>query len=104
MNLGELVTTIRDTLTAQRVYGEPVERDGVVIVPAGVVFGGGGGGAGHVGGQAQDGGGFGLVSRPTGAFVIRNGVVRWVPAVDVNRIVAMVGVVLAVHLVTRRRG
>lgn len=46
MNLRDLVTTARDSLTAGRVFGEPVERDGVTVVPAAVVRGGAGGGGG----------------------------------------------------------
>ena len=32
----------------------------------------------------REGAGFGLVARPTGAFVIRDREVSWVPAVDVT--------------------
>ncbi len=94
MEFGQLVSTIRDTLSARRVFGEPVERDGVVVIPAAVVMGGGGGGAGTVDGGPQEGGGFGLLAWPVGAFVISNGTARWVPSIDVNflGIVAMITV------------
>ncbi len=104
MSVGELLTTIREALTARRVFGEPIERDGVVVIPAAVVYGGGGGGVGQIpGAQQGDGGGFGLLARPTGAFVVKDGTARWVPAVDVNRLGVVAGVVAVVWLLARRR-
>jgi uncharacterized spore protein YtfJ len=100
VSVGELLTTIRETLTARRVYGEPIERDGVVVIPAAVVYGGGGGGVGTPQGE---GGGFGLLARPIGAFVVKDGTVRWVPALDVNRLGVVAGVVAVVWLLARRR-
>ena len=85
----------RDAISARRVYGDPVEADGVTVVPAAVVRGGGGGG----GDDANNGGaGFGLHARPAGAWVIRGGEATWSPALDLNRIAAyafLVGLVLA---------
>lgn len=54
-------------------------------------------------GQEGEGGGFGVGARPAGAYVIKDGNVRWMPAVDVNRIIAVLGVVVLVLLVTRTR-
>lgn len=102
MSVGELLTTIRETLTARRVFGEPIERDGIVVIPAAVVYGGGGGGVGQVAGVPSDGGGFGLLARPTGAFVVTGGTARWVPALDVNRLGVVAGVVAVVWLLARR--
>jgi uncharacterized spore protein YtfJ len=77
------------TATAERVYTEPIRQDGLVVIPAASVAGGGRGGAGEMGpGPAgPEGGGLGLRAKPAGAFVIKDGKVRWQPAVDVNRIV-----------------
>ena len=33
----------QDTFTVRRVFGEPVEKDGVVVIPVAMVSGGGGG-------------------------------------------------------------
>lgn len=85
-------------LSARTVFGEPYERDGVTIVPAAVVYGGGGLGVGST--HLKEGGGFGMVARPVGAFVIRGGEVRWQPSVDVTRL--LLAVVLGFFL-TRRR-
>jgi uncharacterized spore protein YtfJ len=79
-----VLTGAQDALTARRVFGDPIQADGVTLVPAAIVSGGGGGGAR---GAADGGVGFGLKARPAGMFVVRNGNVSWRPAVDVNRVV-----------------
>lgn len=78
--------------TAEKVYIEPIRQDGLTVIPAASVGGGGGGGggSGEQDGQrsgAGEGGGFGLKAKPAGAFVIRQGKVRWQPAIDVNRVI-----------------
>ncbi|HUH07413.1 MAG TPA: spore germination protein GerW family protein [Egibacteraceae bacterium] len=104
MKMDELITTARDAITVKRVFGEPLERDGVTIIPAAAVGGGGGGGGGHdAQGQEGEGGGFGMSARPAGAYVISDGNVSWQPAVDVNRLVATLGAVAIVYLLTRGR-
>jgi uncharacterized spore protein YtfJ len=80
------------SLGARRVFGEPIERDGVIVLPAAKVGGGGGGGggtspAGEMRRSEQGGVGFGLSARPAGAFVLDRGRLRWKPAVDVNRVI-----------------
>jgi uncharacterized spore protein YtfJ len=104
MKLDELVTTARDAITVKRVFAEPYEKDGVTLIPAAIVAGGGGGGGGHDDhGQEGEGGGFGVLSRPAGAYVIRDGTVRWRPAVDVNRLATVLGAVVVAYLLTRPR-
>jgi len=93
--------------TADRVYLEPIHKDDLVVIPAASVGGGGGGGGGT---NEQDGpsagsgegGGFGLQAKPVGAFVIRQGKVRWQPAVDVNRVVLGAQVVAVTALLVVR--
>ena len=94
IDIKELVAGTRDAITVRRVYGDPVEKDGLTVIPAATVRGGGGGGGGESPGEGRSGGsGFGIEARPTGAFIIQGGTVRWQPAVDVNRVllVAVVG-------------
>ena len=80
MKLEELVTTARDAITVKRVFAEPYEKDGVTVIPAAIVAGGGGGGGGHdEHGQEGEGGGFGVRSRPAGAYVLDGSTVRWRP-------------------------
>jgi uncharacterized spore protein YtfJ len=96
-NVDEMFAGARDAITVKRVYGDPIESDGVTIVPAAKVGGGGGGGGDS---EHNGGGGFGVGARPVGAYVIKDGDVKWQPAVDVNRIVAlafMLGLVFALR-------
>jgi uncharacterized spore protein YtfJ len=92
MNVTEMLSDARDAMSVKRVYGDPIEREGLTIVPAADVRGGGGGG-----GDAENngGGGFGLTARPVGVFVVKGGEVAWEPAVDVNRI-SMMGIVAGI--------
>ncbi len=104
MKVDELVTTARDAITVRRVYAEPYAQDGVTVIAAARVSGGAGGGGGHdQQGQEGEGGGFGVQARPAGAYVIRNGSVTWLPAVDVNRVITVLGVVAVAFLISRPR-
>jgi len=97
MKLPEVATALRDLLSARRVYGEPVERDGVVVIPAAEVYGGGGGGVDDGGTlPLRQGIGFGGIARPVGAFVIRDGQVTWKPVIDAT----WLGLIAAVTVVS----
>ena len=84
MNVQEILAKAQDTVTVKRVYGVPFEKDGLTIIPAAEVAGGGGGGGGPEG--AGGGVGYGVRARPVGAFVIKDGAVRWEPAIDATRL------------------
>jgi uncharacterized spore protein YtfJ len=90
---------VLEGMRAKQVYGEPIEREGAIFLPAAKVRGGGGGG-GDTEGNA--GGGFGLTAKPAGMYVIRNGDAEWRPAMDVNRIVFGAQVVAIVALFALR--
>jgi uncharacterized spore protein YtfJ len=98
MNVEELLTGARDAISVRRVFGDPIEHDGVLLVPVAKVGGGGGGGGDS---ENNGGGGFGLGARPVGAYVIKGGKVTWRPAVDPVRM--LFGIVLALALLARRR-
>lgn len=83
MNVTEMLEGAREAMTVKRVYGDPIEREGLTIVPAARVRGGGGGGSDT---ENNGGGGFGLTASPVGVYVVKGGEVAWEPAVDVNRI------------------
>ncbi len=88
MELQELISGARDVISVKRVYGEPYEKNGLTVIPAATVRGGGGAGMGdHEGVDTGGGGGFGLMARPSGAWIVEDGRATWKPAVDVNRIV-----------------
>ncbi|MGW0183025.1 hypothetical protein [Nocardia sp. NPDC003345] len=46
MQVADILTTAKDSLTVRRVFAEPVEREGTVVIPAAAVSGGEGGGTG----------------------------------------------------------
>jgi uncharacterized spore protein YtfJ len=99
VNVDDLLKGARDTIAVKRVYGEPIEREGITLIPVAAVRGGGGGGSDE---RHNGGGGFGVDARPVGAYVIRNGAVEWRPALDAGRLAALAAVVLAVLLWRRR--
>ena len=99
MNVSEMLEGAREAITVRRVYGDPIERDGILIIPAADVRGGGGGGS-----DANDngGGGFGIAARPVGVYVVRGHDVQWEPAVDVTRTAVMGMLTAIVGLVVLR--
>jgi len=99
MNIDEMLTGTRDAITVKRVYGDPIERDGILLIPAAAVQGGAGGGGDA---NSNGGGGFGVAARPVGAYVIRAGEVTWEPAIDVNRVVARAMTVAIIFLMVVR--
>ncbi|MDB5066543.1 MAG: hypothetical protein JWM18_2977 [Chloroflexi bacterium] len=107
MRAEEILGQVRDTLTVRQVFGEPYERDGVLVVPVARVAGGAGGGGGGNPTEGGSGGGFALEARPVGVYVVRDGEVSWRPAVDVTRIalggqlVAIVALLVARSVIRR---
>lgn len=103
MQIDELPALMQDALTVKRVFGEPYQVDGVTIIPVARVGGGGGAGGGSdPGGGEGKGLGFGLGATPSGAYVVKNGDVTWVPALDTNTIVTRGAVVAVTALWTWR--
>jgi len=113
MDVGNLLVKASDDLSVRRAFGTAYEKDDMLIIPVALVVGGGGGGTARPrhrdpaagpdslpeGGPAerdatpQDsertdaGGGFGGLVLPAGAYVVKGGQVRWVPAVDMTIVV-----------------
>jgi uncharacterized spore protein YtfJ len=96
----------RDAITVKRVFGEPFQSNGTTVIPAAKILGGTGGGSGESpDGKGQgSGSGFGLAGKPAGAYVISGDTVRWQPAIDADRLLAglMILVGLAITLKLRR--
>ncbi len=78
--LQRLGRTVGDRATVSTVFGEPVERDGVTVIPVAKArfgFGGGGGaGDGDVQGSGAGGGG-GAAVRPVGYLELTGGETRF---------------------------
>jgi len=75
---------VLEGMHVKRVFGEPIERDGALFIPAAKVRGGGGGGGDT---EGNGGAGFGITAKPAGVFVIREGDAEWKPALDLNRVI-----------------
>ena len=103
--LSALAERLGATLTASSVFGAPVERDGVTVVPvASVRFGvGGGGGSDTSGDQSGEGGGGAGSGTPLGYIELKDGRSRFVPIVPPARTAALgAGGALAAMLIVRR--
>lgn len=91
----DVLASLREILgrtDAGRAFGPPVTQGGTIVLPVAKVGSGGGGGGGTGPGddrhqQTGTGAGFGLTAKALGVYVLRDGDVRWLPAVDVTRIV-----------------
>jgi uncharacterized spore protein YtfJ len=101
MRVMDVVNEAKGAMRASEVFGTPYEKEGITVIPAARIAGGAGGGGDQQDPQAG-GVGFGVSSRPIGAFVIKDGNVRWEPAVDINRVILMGQVVAIVALLTVR--
>jgi uncharacterized spore protein YtfJ len=102
MTMQDMLTGAQDMITVRRVFGEAYERDGVTVIPAATVRGGLGGSFGGSANGQGSGGGFGLVAKPAGALVIKDGRATWQPALDLNRVVLGGQVLGLVALLTLR--
>ena len=108
----ELMEEATESIGAKRIFGEPYVKNGVTIIPAARVMGGVGGGEGETRptGEGPDaptrpngiGGGYGLTGSPAGAFVIKGEDVKWLPAIDVNRLMLGFQIVMVVFFLTMR--
>jgi uncharacterized spore protein YtfJ len=92
----ELLATLADRIgarfSAATVYGTPIERDGVTVVPvAAVRFGvGAGGGSDPSKEQEGEGGGGGGGATPAGYIELKGGRSRFVPVVHPARMLALI--------------
>ncbi|MDQ3692087.1 MAG: sporulation protein [Chloroflexota bacterium] len=89
MDIQQLLAQARDTITVKRVFGDPIDKDGVTVIPVAKVMGGAGAGGGSTAehGGGGSGGGFGVGAAPAGVFVIKGDAVTWQPALDLNRVI-----------------
>ncbi len=111
MDVREIMNQARDTMTVKRVFGDPMERNGLTVIPVARVMGGAGGGAGTPTAEEEGGGagaGFGLRATPAGVYVIRGETVEWEPALNLNRVIlggqlVAIVLILAISAVIRAR-
>ena len=98
MNPAEVLTGAQATMSADRVFGTPFERDGATILPVASIGGGGGGGEQ----PGVSGAGYGLTARAAGVYVIKDGRASWRPAINVNLVIAGGQLVAITALLTLR--
>jgi uncharacterized spore protein YtfJ len=101
----ELMEGHRDAITVKRVFGEPFQKNGTTVIPAAKILGGTGGGSGESpDGKGQgSGSGFGLAGKPAGAYVISGDSVRWQPAIDADRLIAGVLILIGLTITLKMR-
>lgn len=73
-----------------KVYGEPIESDGITIVPVSKVSYGFGGGMGKQKEQAGSGGGGGLKTSPVGYIEIKNGETKFRQIIDLTMLAPLI--------------
>lgn len=103
----ETVREVVENTAVDRVFGTPITQDELTVIPVARIGGGGGGGVGNAPAEEDSlasgaGGGVGVLAKPLGVFVVRDGDVRWRPAVDINKIVLGGQIVAVVALLTIR--
>jgi uncharacterized spore protein YtfJ len=119
MDVQDLLNKMGQNLSVSRAFGTGYEKDGSLVIPVALVYGGGGGGEGNgppanssaddvdnVGdGEAPSGsgGGFGGMVMPVGVYVVKDDKVRWIPAVNANLIIVVVFITLRMILRARFR-
>lgn len=94
---------------AAHIFGEPVERDGVTVIPVATArwgLGGGGGKRGLAGRHEGMGGGGGVIVQPAGYIEIKGSETRYRPILDPKLVIgaAVAGGLLLMGLVKRLRG
>jgi len=99
VQINELLQRVGEQLTVGRAFGPAYEHDGTLVIPVATVFGGGGGGSDSKE-ETAEGGGVGGIVHPLGAYVVRDGRVRFVPTIDVTLLMA--GALLLLRLLVRR--
>lgn len=115
MDVQQLLSKVAENASVHRAFGPAYEAGGTLVIPVAWVVGGGGGGVDRAADRiditdAADtadtaspaaGGGFGQLVWPLGVYQVRDGQVRWVPAVDVTRLA--LGAMALVRMVGARR-
>lgn len=85
-----LAQKLGKTANAATIYGEPVERDGVTVIPAAKAMYGFGGGADMKAGEEGSGGGVAI--KPVGYIEIKDGNTKFKSIPDPERVIKIIGV------------
>jgi uncharacterized spore protein YtfJ len=94
--IDRLAEKLGGVASARAVYGEPVERDGVTVIPVAKVRWGFGGGDGNSEQGSGSGGGGGVLASPIGYIELRDGAAEFRPIKDpVSEMLATLPLVFA---------
>jgi uncharacterized spore protein YtfJ len=85
-----LAEAFKTSADAKMIYGEPIEHDGVTIIPVAKLRYGFGGGGGKHDGEEGGGGGGGMIVRPAGYIELKNGLSRFQAIRDPGAFVPLV--------------
>lgn len=77
------------TANAKYIYAEPVERNGVTVIPVAKAAYGFGGGSGKKEGEEGSGGGGGVAITPVGYIEMKNGETRFRQIIDSAALVSL---------------
>ncbi len=88
------------TANARYIFGEPIERDGVTVIPVAKAAYGFGGGGGKKENEAGSGGGGGVWLNPLGYIEMKNGETRFCPIRDWLTRLPMIAATAPVILLT----
>lgn len=107
--ISNLLTQIQAGARITTTIGEPITVGERIVIPVvEIMYGGGGGGGNWAVPQCEPvegggaGGGGGARVRPLGCWIIGPNDERWLPAVDVNRFMILLGSVTMLLLLTIR--
>lgn len=102
--LSALAERVGAEITASNVFGAPVERDGVTVVPVATARFGFGGGGGADPRKEQDGAGAGAAGTvaAAGYIEIKDGNSRFVPVVHPARMLALISATIVAGLLITR--
>lgn len=110
--LERLASSISNSVRVTTIFGEPVEKDGVTVIPVARARWGFGGGNGPAGNYAENqagegtGGGAGVMVSPVGYVEVQDGRARFRPIYDpamVTQIIVASGIVAVLILGAVRR-
>ena len=88
--IGSMAERLGVAARAATIFGDPVERNGVTVIPVAKARWGFGGGAGHRKDEEGAGGGGGIQVDPVGFIELKNGAAEFRPirTVSINWIIA----------------
>jgi uncharacterized spore protein YtfJ len=99
--IGGMAERLGAAARAATVFGDPVERDGITVIPVAKARWGFGGGIGHSKDEDGAGGGGGMLVTPVGFIEMRNGTAEFRPIRTVSLNWIFAGALAALFLLRR---